>query len=148
MTSDRCRGIVRLFAADLGKAHRADVQAELLLSLSSVHQAQIQHREPGSCLTSVLDHRLSPLPIWFLRGSHSITHLQLTSVCSTRTYRAAILHDRVPQTGVSLRSQFLAVSPSEDQSFIQLAAFVVFVGHRISAVEGDVLMRLCGQKLE
>lgn len=63
MTSDRCRGIVRLFAADLGKAHRADVQAELLLSLSSVHQAQIQHREPGRCLTSVLDHRLSPLPI-------------------------------------------------------------------------------------
>lgn len=63
MTSDRCRGIVRLSAADLGKAHGAEVQPELLLSLSSVHQAQIQHREPGSRLTSVLDHRLPPLSI-------------------------------------------------------------------------------------
>lgn len=59
----RNRPSVRPSAADLGKAHWADVQPELLLSLSGVHQAQIQHREPGSRLTSVLDHRLSPQPI-------------------------------------------------------------------------------------
>lgn len=65
-----------------------------------------------------------------------------------RTYRAAVLRDRVAETGVSLRSQLLAVSALQNQSFLQLAAGLVFVGHRVPAVEGDVLVRLCRQKLE
>lgn len=77
---------------------------------------------------------------------HSLS--QLTSKCSARTYRAAVLRDCVPETGVSLCSQILAVSSSENQSFLQLAARLVFVGHGVPAVEGDVLIRLCRQKLE
>lgn len=64
------------------------------------------------------------------------------------TYRAAVLDDRVAETGGSLRSQLLAIRTSEDQSFLQKAALLVFVGHHIPAVERDVLMCLCRQKLE
>lgn len=65
-----------------------------------------------------------------------------------RTHRAAVLHHRVPETGASLGSQLLAVGASEDQSFLQKAALLVSVGHHIPAVEGDVLVRLCRQKLQ
>lgn len=73
---------------------------------------------------------------------------EFTSKNSARTYRAAVLDDRVAETGISLRSQLLAVRTSEDNSLLQEAALLVFVGHHIPAVNCDVLLRLCREKLE
>lgn len=56
------------------------------------------------------------------------------------TYRAAVFDDGVAQTGVALRSQFLAIGSPEDQSFLQVGALPVFVGHAVPAVVGDVLV--------
>lgn len=64
------------------------------------------------------------------------------------TYRAAVLDDGVPEAVVALRSQLLAVGASEDQSFLQVAALLVFVSHAVPAVVGDVLVRFLGQNLQ
>lgn len=64
------------------------------------------------------------------------------------THRAAVLCDSVPEAGVALRPQLLAVGASEDQSFLQTAALLVFVGHGVPAVVRDVLVRLFGQELQ
>lgn len=47
-----------------------------------------------------------------------------------------------------MRSQLLAVGASEDQSFLQVAALLVFVSHAVPAVVGDALVRLFGQQLQ
>lgn len=64
------------------------------------------------------------------------------------THRAAVLEDGVPEAGVALRSQLLAVGPSEDQGLHEAAALLVFVSHAVPAVERDGLVRLFGQELQ
>ncbi len=67
---------------------------------------------------------------------------------SVITHRAAVLDDGVSEAVGALRSQLLAVGASEDQSFLQAVALLVFVRHAVPAVVGDVLVRLFGQKLQ
>lgn len=50
----------------LWEAHRADVQAKLLIGLSNIHGGQVHHGQPDRSLSPVLDHCLAPLAIWFL----------------------------------------------------------------------------------
>ena len=64
------------------------------------------------------------------------------------TYRAAVLDDGVPEAVVAQRSQLLAVGAFEDQSFLQVAALDVFIGHAVPAVVGEVLVRRGGQQLQ
>lgn len=65
-----------------------------------------------------------------------------------KTHRAAVLDDGVPEAGVALRSQLLAIGPSEDQGLRQAAVLLVFVSHAVPAVVRDALVRLCGQELQ
>lgn len=64
------------------------------------------------------------------------------------TYRAAVLDDGVPEAGVALRSQLLAVGASEDQGFLQAATLPISVSNAVPAVVRDVLVRLFGQELQ
>lgn len=45
----------------LREAHRADIQAKLLIGPSDVHGGQVHDGQPGRGLSPVLDHRLAPL---------------------------------------------------------------------------------------
>lgn len=64
------------------------------------------------------------------------------------THRAAVLEDGVPEAGVALRPQLLAVGPSQDQGLHEGAALLVFVCHAVPAVVRDALVRLLGQELQ
>lgn len=55
------------------------------------------------------------------------------------TYRAAVLNDCVSEV-VALRPQLLAIVAFEDQSFLQVAALLIFISHTVPAMVGDVLV--------
>lgn len=67
---------------------------------------------------------------------------------SAVTHRAAVLQDAVPEPGVALRPQLLAVGPSEDQGLHEAAALPILVSHAVPAVERDGLVRLLGEDLQ
>lgn len=141
-----------LWRGFLGEAHRADIQAKLLVSLTDVQGRQVHHGQPGGGLRPVLQHGPAPLSIWFLRKRvHTSEEVLFPPFAKSggfvATHRAAVLEDGVAEPGVALRSQLLAVGASEDQGFLQ-AAHLIFVGHAVPAVEGDVLVRLLGQELQ
>lgn len=63
------------------------------------------------------------------------------------THRAAVLCDRVAESGVPLGSELLTVGALQDQGLLQAAASVP-VGHAVLAVISDVLSGLARQQLQ
>lgn len=51
----------------LWEAHRADVQAKLLIGLSNIHGCHVHHGQPGRSLSPVLNHSLAPCSVRCLR---------------------------------------------------------------------------------
>lgn len=103
-----------LWRGFLGEAYGADVQAELLVSLTNVQGRQVHHGQPGGGLRPVLQHGPAPLSIWFLRRRVHTSEevrcpLSAKSGGFAVTHRAAVLEDGVSEPGVALRSQLLAV---------------------------------------